>query len=335
MVLENGEGVSYDYLILAAGAAHSYFAHPEWERIAPGLKTVEDALDIRRRSLLAFEEAEWENDEAERRAKLTFVVVGGGPTGVEIAGALKEVAAKSIPREFRFVDTGNARIILAEAGGRLLAGMPQKAGTTALRQLREMGVEVLLETPVTQLREGEVELGGVRLHARNVVWAAGVRGSPIAESLGVPLDGLGRVIVQADLSVPGHPEAFVIGDLAHVDDPRTGAPVPGLAPAAIQEGRYVGKILWAEIGGRASVRGEPYRYWDKGTMATVGRNRAVASFRGWTIGGFPAWIAWSFVHILTLIGFRKRFFVFLSWIWSYFTFTKNARLIVQGNCPED
>jgi NADH:ubiquinone reductase (H+-translocating) len=325
--LADGE-VSYDYLVIAAGATHFYFGHDEWQRFAPGLKTIEDALEIRRRVLLAYEEAEWEDDPTSRQAKLTFVVVGGGPTGVEMAGSLKEIAAQAIPHDFRFIDTTTARVILVEAGARLLAGMTEEAGQEARRQLDKMGVEVRLGHRVTEIREGEVHFGEEHLAAANVIWAAGVRGSPIAQSLGVPLDASGRVLVEPDLSVPGHPEVFVVGDLAYFEDPQTGQAVPGVAPAAIQMGRHVAQVIRAEIMHRDRMpQRARFRYKDKGTMATIGRNRAVATIRGYNLSGFFAWLVWCFVHIWSLVEFRKRVFVFFFWLWSYFSFTKNARLI--------
>ncbi len=316
----------YDYLLLATGATHSYFGHQQWQKLAPGLKTIDDALEIRRRVLLAYEEAEWEGDDESRRAKLTFVVIGGGPTGVEMAGALKEIAARSVPRDFRFIDTTTARVILIEAGERLLGGMPEELGRQARRDLQEMGVQVRTGSRVTEIRPGEVLLGDERLPAENVIWAAGVCGSPVAQTLGVPLDDKGRVQVQTDLSVPGHPEVFVIGDLASLTDGATGALIPGVAPAAIQMGRHVARIIAREAGGDQGPR-PPFRYHDKGTMATIGRNRAVASVKGRNFSGSFAWLLWCVVHIWSLIGFRRRMFVMLAWLWSYLSFTKTARLI--------
>ena len=325
--LAKGE-IAYDYLVLAAGSTHSYFGHDEWGRFAPGLKTIEDALEIRRRVLLAYEEAEWETDETARQAKLTFVVVGGGPTGVELAGALKEIAAHAIPRDFRFIDTTTARVILVEGGRRLLCGMPEESGAAAQRQLEQMGVEVRLGHRVTDIRQGEVRLGEEILPAANVIWAAGVRGAPLAQGLGVELDGSGRVQVNPDLSIPGYPEVFVAGDLAQVLDRKTGKAVPGVAPAAIQMGLHAARIIRSKIetGVRAPERA-PFEYRDKGTMATVGRHRAVASVRGFNVSGFIAWLLWSLVHVWSLLGFRKRVFVFFSWLWSYFLYSPKARLI--------
>lgn len=321
--------IAYDYLVLATGVRDSYFGHDEWAQMAPGLKSIDDALEIRRRVLLAYEEAEWEADDAARQAKLTFVVVGGGPTGVEMAGALKEIAAQAIPHDFRHIDTTTARVILMEGGSRLLAAMPENLSRKAQEDLEEMGVQVRLGSFVTQLRPGVVVVGDEELPAENIIWAAGVRGSEVAESLGVELDAAGRVIVGPDLSIPGHPEVFVVGDLACVIDQKTGRPVPGVAPAATQMGRYVAARIGQEIKSGSAAR-PPFRYHDKGAMATIGRNRAVAAIRGRTFSGRLAWWLWSLVHLFPLVDFRSRFSVALSWAWSYFSFAKNVRLIT-GN----
>lgn len=322
------QNIEYDYLVLAVGATHSYFSHETWPNFAPGLKTVEDALNIRNRVLLAYEEAEWETDHEARRAKLTFVVVGGGPTGVELAGALKEIAAHAIPRDFRFIDTTTARVILIEAGSRLLPAMPEESSMSAQRQLERMGVEVRVNCPVTDFREGEVELGTEVLPAANIIWAAGVRGAPLAQTLGIPLDKAGRVPVSPDLSLPDYPEVFVAGDLAHAVDPLSEQPVPGVAPAAIQMGQHVAKIIRSEIeAGENRSERDPFHYRDKGTMATIGRYRAVASVKGVKARGLIAWLLWSLVHIWSLIGFRNRVFVFFSWFWSYFIYSPKARII--------
>ncbi len=320
--------IPYDYLVLANGATHSYFGHDDWANHAPGLKSVDDALEIRRRVLLAYEAAEWEADDAARQAKLTFVVIGGGPTGVELAGALKEIAAKTIPRDFRHIDTTTAQVLLVEAGPRLLPALPEKLGKRAQRDLETMGVQVRLNSFVTDIREGEVFIGDERLPAENVIWAAGVRGSDVAANLGCELDRQGRVKVAADLSVPGHPEVFAIGDLAHAIDPKTGAPIPGVAPAAMQMGHYVSTLIRNEIkSGQNTDHRKPFLYHDKGSMATIGRNQAVAHVAGRQFGGFPAWALWGVVHILPLIGFRNKLSVVFSWVWSYFSLSKNARLI--------
>jgi len=323
-----GGAIAYDYLVLATGAAHSYFGHDDWATLAPGLKTVDDALEIRRRVLLAYEAAEWEADTAARQAKLTFVVVGGGPTGVELAGALKEIAAQTIPRDFRHIDTTTAQVILVEANDRLLAALPEPLGRRALRDLQQMGVQVRLNNRVTEVCEGAVRIGAERLPAENIIWAAGVRGSEVTESLGVELDPQGRVKVNGDLSLPSHPEVFVIGDLALVIDSKTGQPVPGVAPAAIQMGKHAARTIRAEVtSGEQPLPKRIFRYRDKGGMATIGRNRAVAYIAGRHFGGFGAWLIWSLVHIIPLIDFRSRLSVIFSWAWSYFSVSQNVRLI--------
>lgn len=316
--------VSYDYLVLATGATHSYFGRDDWAQLAPGLKTVDDALEIRRRVLLAYEAAEWEADDAARQAKLTFVVVGGGPTGVELAGALKEIAAQTIPKDFRNIDTTTAQVILIEAADRLLAALPEKLGQRALQDLQQMGVQVRLNSLVTDVREGAVSIGAEQLPAENIIWAAGVRGSEVAETLGVKLDRQGRVPVAADLSLPGFPEVFVVGDLAQVINEKTAQPVPGVAPAAIQMGQHVAAVISKSLAGKAR---KPFIYRDKGGMATIGRNRAVATIAGRNFSGFFAWMIWSLVHIIPLIDFRSKLSVIFSWFWSYLSLNKSARLI--------
>ena len=320
--------VAYDYLVLATGVTHSYFGHDDWAVCAPGLKTIEDALEIRRRVLLAYETAEWEADADARQAELTFVVIGGGPTGVELAGALKEIACDTIPRDFRHIDTTAAQIILIEAGPRLLTAMPEKLGLRAQRDLEQMGVEVRLNSMVTKIKEGAVFIGDEELSADNIIWAAGVRGSEVATGLGCQLDPQGRVVVQSDLSIPDHPEVFVVGDLTHLPDPKTGQPIPGVAPAAIQMGKHVATLIRQNLANdnETSPRAA-FRYRDKGSMATIGRNRAVAYVGGRQFGGLLAWACWGVVHIIPLIGFRNKLSVVTSWLWSYFSFGKNARLI--------
>jgi len=323
-----GNRVPYDYLVLAIGAQDSYFGHDQWSQLAPGLKTVDDALEIRRRVLLAYEEAEWEADDESRRAKLTFVVVGGGPTGVEMAGALKEIAAETIPKDFRHIDTTTARVILIEGSDRLLGAMPSQLGKKAQQGLEGMGVEVRLNSFVTDLSEGTVAIGDEELPAENIIWAAGVRGSQIAEKLGVELDRAGRVVVTPDLSIPGHPEVFVIGDLAHVIDPRTNQIVAGVAPAAMQMGKFVAGLIRRESTMDTVEKARPaFHYHDKGSMATVGRNKAVASIKGRSFSGLPAWLLWCLVHLIPLVDFRSRLSVMFSWTWSYLSYSKNARLI--------
>jgi NADH:quinone reductase (non-electrogenic) len=322
-----GARVDYDYLVLATGATHSYFGHDDWAALAPGLKTVDDALEIRRRVLLSYEAAEWEADEKARQAKLTFVVVGGGPTGVELAGALKEIASQTIPKDFRNIDTTTTRIILVEAADRLLAALPEKLSQKALRDLELMGVEIRLNSLVTDIQTGFVCIGDEQLPAENIIWAAGVRGSKVAEKLGVELDRQGRVKTCEDLSVPGHDSVFVVGDLACVIDKKTSLPVPGVAPAAIQMGRYVAGLITEESSSSSEKPRKVFIYRDKGGMATIGRNRAVAAVGGFNVSGFPAWLIWSLVHIIPLIDFRSKMMVILTWLWSYFSLSKSARLI--------
>jgi NADH dehydrogenase len=324
VVLDEDAGrLPYDYLILAAGANHAYFGHDEWAPNAPGLKTLEDALDIRRRILTSFEEAEREPDPARRKALMTFVVVGGGPTGVEMAGAIAEIARFSLARDFRHIDTRDAKVILIEAGTQLLGAFPDRLSRHALRDLERLGVEVRFGKPVTAIAPDAVTIGDETVHANTIVWAAGVQASPLARSLGVELDRAGRVLVNPDLSVPGYPEIFVIGDMASLKDPR-GRPFPGVAQVAMQQG------TWAAANIVRAIEGKParaFRYRDLGNMATIGRNSAVADIRGLRLTGFVAWLAWAVVHILNLIGFRNRVLVALQWLWDYLTLQRGARLI--------
>lgn len=322
VVLLDGE-IGYDYLILAAGARHSYFGHPEWETLAPGLKTLDDALDIRGRILLAFEKAERETDPAKRAQLLTFVVVGGGPTGVELAGAIGEIACKVMARDFRTIDTRETRTILVEAGPRILPAFPAELSERAERSLERLCVEVRTTEAVTRLEPGAVWLGSDRVASATVLWAAGVAPSPLARSLGVPLDRAGRVVVNADLTIPGHPEVCVIGDLAACTDP-SGKPLPGLAPVAIQQGEHAARTIRSALRGVAPA---PFRYRDKGTMATIGRAAAVVDLGRLRFSGYPAWLVWCFIHILWLIGFRNRFVVLIEWAWAYVRFARSARLI--------
>jgi NADH:ubiquinone reductase (H+-translocating) len=313
----------YDYLILAAGAHHAYFGHDEWEPNAPGLKTLEDALDIRRRILTSFEEADREPDPAQRKALMTFVVVGGGPTGVEMAGAIAEIARFSLARDFRHIDTRDARVILIEASTELLAAFPDRLSRHALQDLERLGVDVRFGKPVTAIAPDAVTVGDEIIPANTIIWAAGVQASPLGRSLGVELDRAGRVLINPDLSVPGHPEIFVIGDLASLNDAR-GRPLPGVAQVAMQQG------AWAAANILRAIEGKParaFRYRDLGNMATIGRNSAVADIRGLRLTGFVAWLAWALVHIMNLIGFRNRVLVGLQWLWSYLTFQRGARLI--------
>jgi NADH dehydrogenase len=328
VVLRDGE-LAYDYLIVAAGASHSYFGHPEWEPLAPGLKTLDDALRIRGRILLAFERAERESDPARRRALLTFVVVGGGPTGVELAGAIGEIACQVMARDFRTIDTREAQTVLVEAGPRILPAFPATLSEKAERSLERLCVEVRTGAGVTRLEPGAVWIGGERVASETVLWAAGVAPSPVARSLGVPLDRAGRVVVNADLTIPGHPEVFVIGDLAACAG-ADGKPLPGLAPVAIQQGEHAARAVVAAI--RSAAR-RPFRYRDRGTMATIGRAAAVVNLGRLRFSGYPAWLLWCFIHILWLIGFRNRFLVMIEWAWAYLRFERSARLITRAPDP--
>lgn len=326
--------IGFDFLVLAAGATHSYFSNDQWAPFAPGLKTIDDATEIRRRFLLAFEAAELERDPDARQAALTFVVVGAGPTGVELAGALSEIAHEAIPHDFKMVDTTTARVVLVELKDRVLPAMDERCSADAHRALEELGVEVMVGTEVTAIDEGGVTMGDDRIAADNVFWAAGVQASPLGRSLGVELDRAGRVKVEPDLTVPGHARIFVIGDQAHAVDPETGAMVPGLAQGAIQGGRYVAGVIAAEAeaaaAGRSAPEREPFRYRDKGTLATIGRNKAVADIRGLKMRGFVAWFLWVVVHVMFLVSFRNRIAVMSGWVWSYLFYDRGARLIT-GN----
>ncbi|HEV2405427.1 MAG TPA: NAD(P)/FAD-dependent oxidoreductase [Ktedonobacterales bacterium] len=318
--------IPYDYLVLATGAGQSYFGHDEWEPFAPGLKSIEDATELRRKILLAFEaaEAEMATDPQKAQARLTFVIVGGGPTGVELAGTIAEVARKSLVRDFRHINPASARILLVEAMPRLLATFPPSLAKRVERKLGKLGVEVRTNTRVTNIDDGGVYLDGKRLAAQTVVWAAGVRASPAGAWLGTETDRAGRVLVNGDLSVPGHPEVFVIGDTATVTTART--PLPGIAPVALQEGHYVAEAIQARIAGKPVA---PFHYFDKGTLATVGRAYAIADIRGLLLSGFFAWLTWMAVHIFFLIGFRNRILVMFQWAWAYLTYQRGARLITN------
>ena len=322
VILADGE-LTYDFLIVACGATHAYFGHDEWRPIAPGLKTIDDALEMRRRVLLAFERAERERDARRRRAMLTFVVIGGGPTGVELAGALAEISRQSLTRDFRHIDPGSARIVLVEAGPALLSAFPAHLQAAARRDLERLGVEVLTGAPVTAVAAGAVRAGDQTIMGDTVLWAAGVAASPLGSTIGAPLDRAGRVRVQPDLTIPGHSEVFVIGDLASFDGP-DGKPLPGVAQVAIQMGRHAARNV------DRARRGQPHRpfvYRNLGNMATIGRASAVADFESFTMQGLPAWLAWLFVHILNLIGFRNRIVVLIQWAWAYITFQRGIRLI--------
>jgi len=327
VILEKGE-LDYDYLVLALGGQTGYFGHPEWEQFAPGLKTLDDALRIRSQILLAFEKAENETDPAERDRLMTIVVVGGGPTGVELAGAFAELARTVLNHDFRHIDPSKAHIILIEGSPSVLSHLPPALSASAQRQLQKLGVQIRNNIHVKDIRAGEVELAnGEVIRAGTVIWAAGVSATPLTKKLGVELDKAGRVKVNPDLSLPGHPEIFAIGDMALVkgDD---GKPVPGVSPAAMQMGKHVAKLIEAEINSRvrASVR-PAFKYWDKGTMATIGRSAAVAWIGRFKFSGLPAWLAWLFIHLIFLIGFRNRIAVLFQWAYSYFSYKRSARII--------
>ena len=322
VVLADGE-VPYDYLILATGATHSYFGHDAWARHAPGLKSIEDALEIRRRLFVAFERAEREADAAARNVWLTFLVVGGGPTGVELAGTLAEIARHTLAREFRRIDPSQARVVLVEGADRVLPPYPPGLSQRARQQLEGLGVEVRTSALVTGVDEGGVWLGAERLAARTVLWAAGVAASPLGRSLGAAVDRVGRVKVEKDLTLAGRPEVFVVGDLAVVE--QEGRPVPGVAPAAMQMGRHAGRNIRRALAGQPLL---PFRYIDKGSLATIGRRAAVADFGRVRLWGFPAWMAWLGIHIFFLIGFRNRLVVLLDWAMAYVSYQRSARLIL-------
>ena len=334
VMLEEGE-IGYDYLIVAAGASHAYFGHDDWEPFAPGLKTVEDALEIRRRVLLAFELAEREaadskgNDE-KGQVELNFVVVGGGPTGVELAGTLAEISHQVLTNEFHSIDPKRTRITLLEGGPRVLPAYPEDLSRSAEEQLRQLGVQVQTSAMVTCVEPGFVHVGETKLPATVILWAAGVAASPLGKSLGAPVDRAGRVLVNPDLTIPGHPEVFVVGDLAALKDEH-GKWLPGVAPVAIQEGKATAQNIVNDL------RGKPRKnchYWNKGSLATIGRAAAVADFGKIHISGFLAWLSWLSIHIFFLIGFRNRIIVLIQWAWSYLTYERGARLITgDKNLP--
>ncbi|MFZ0815996.1 MAG: NAD(P)/FAD-dependent oxidoreductase [Candidatus Sulfotelmatobacter sp.] len=336
VVKASNEEISYDSLIIAAGASHAYFGHEEWETLAPGLKTIEDALEIRRRVLLAFELAErrafaGEPADSLNADPLNFVVVGAGPTGVELAGTLAEICRHALAHDFRSIDPARTRIHLIEGGPRVLPAYPEDLSRSALQQLQKLGVEVITSAVVTRVEPGVIYMGEKRMNAAVILWAAGVAASPLGKRLGVPVDRAGRVLVKPDLSIPGHPEVFVIGDLAALND-ESGKLLPGVAPVAILEGRYVAKVIRKSVESAGASGGEPaphkaFHYFDKGSLATIGRAAAIAQFGKIHISGFMAWLAWLFIHIMFLIGFRNRVLVMIQWAWSYFTYERGARLI--------
>ncbi len=322
--------VPYDYLIVATGARQSYFGRDDWAPLAPGLKSLEDAIELRKRILLAFERAEFEGDPDERRRLLTFVVIGGGPTGVETAGAIAELARKALAMDFRSIDPSCARIVLVEAGPRLLSVFPERLARHASHALDALGVEALVGRKITQIVDGGVTLGDEFIATRSVVWAAGVASSPAAAWTGCETDGAGRALVRRDLTAPGHSEIFVLGDCAHAAND-SGAPLPGLAPVAKQQGIYAAHVISNELKGRRSRK--PFRYKPVGTMATIGRHSAIADFGHVRLVGFVGWLTWSAAHIYFLIGFRNRVAVAFDWAWSYLTFERGARLITGPIAP--
>ena len=323
VALEDGSVLAYDALIVAAGATHSYFGHDAWARFAPGLKTLDDAMEIRGRILFAYERAERATDPVEQRRLLTFVVVGGGATGVELAGTLAEIARHTLRDEFRRIDSRDARVVLVEGTDRVLPTYPPELSEKARRQLDRLGVQVCTNAMVTAIDADGVRFGGVRMAAGTVVWAAGIAASPLGRALGVPLDRAGRVAVAPDLSIPGHPEVFVIGDLATVTS--DGKPVPGIAPAAKQMGRCAARNILARLRGAPA---QAFRYRDYGSLATIGRHAGIAVIGPFKFWGLPAWLFWLFIHIYFLIGFRNRLMVLADWAWSYMTFARNARIVM-------
>ena len=332
-VIAEGRRVPFDYLILATGAQHAYFGHGEWAAFAPGLKTIDDATYIRRRILLAFEKAETEADPAERAGLLNFVIVGGGPTGVEMAGAIAELANRALAKDFRSIDPRSARVILVEAAPRLLTPFDPSLSEAAKRSLEQLGVQVRLSTAVTALDAEGVSMGAERIEARTVVWAAGVMASPAGLWLGAETDRAGRAKVAPDLSVAGHPDIFVAGDTAAAMD-EAGNPLPGVAPVAKQQGQYIAELLIARHNGKSVP---PFRYRDFGSLATIGRKRAIVQMGRFKLKGFIAWLLWSVAHIYFLIGFRNRFVVATNWLWNYVTFQRGTRLItgLEGARMED
>jgi NADH:ubiquinone reductase (H+-translocating) len=318
--------IPYDFLILATGARHSYFGHNEWEKLAPGLKSLEDAIELRRRLLMAFEYAEKITDEAARKTAMTFVIIGGGPTGVEMAGAIAEIARYTLAKDFRHIDPSQARVILIEGEPRLLAGFPEDLSASAMKQLVDLGVEVRTSVRATNLTETGLQVGDEFIPCRVKIWAAGNNASFVGKTLGVPIDRVGRVMVNDDLTIPGHPEVQVIGDLANFSH-QTGQPLPGVSPVAMQQGRHAARNILRMTKNREPQR---FRYWDKGSMATIGRNKAVADLNFVHLSGLPAWLVWLFVHIIFLVGFRNRLAVLFQWAWAYFTFNAGARLITRN-----
>lgn len=325
--IDTGEAeVAYDYLIVATGSRHSYFGKDEWEKLAPGLKSLEDAVEIRRRLLLAFEFADRTTDEEARQAAMTFAIIGGGPTGVEMAGAIAEIARETLAKDFHHINPSNARVILIEGDERVLSGFPEDLSASALRQLQQLGVEVITGVHAKNLTEAGLEVNEKFIPCRVKIWAAGNTASSLGKALGVPVDRVGRVLVNNDLTIPDHPEVQVIGDLAsfsHQGDKL----LPGVSPVAMQQGRHAARNILAMVEG---LKPQRFWYWDKGSMATIGRNKAVADLNIVHFSGLLAWLAWLFVHVVFLVGFRNRVAVLLQWAWAYFTFNKGARLITRN-----
>jgi NADH dehydrogenase len=327
-LLMQGGHVQYDYLILAAGATHSYFGHDDWATLAPGLKSIEDATEMRRRILLAFESAEYEGSEEARRAALTFGIVGAGPTGVELAGAIKEIAGYTLPKDYKHIDTRTTRVVIFEGAERVLPPFPPVLSARAQRDLERLGVEIRLKSVVTHITPQGIFVGEEFIPVRNVFWAAGVKANPLGQSLGVPLDRAGRVIVGPDLTIPDHPEVFIAGDMAAANSADTGKPVPGVAQAGIQMGRYAGQVIAHEVAGRSvPTERKAFAYRDRGSMAVIGKAKAVAQIGTFELGGFLAWLLWGGIHITFLIGFRNRLQVLLSWFWNWLLNARDARLI--------
>jgi NADH dehydrogenase len=331
VLLDGGESLTYDYLIVAAGADNSYFGHPEWAPFAPALKTLDDALRVRARMLLAYEVAEREEDPAVRKRMLTSVIVGGGPTGVEMAGAIAEIAHQTLSDEFQSIHTAESRIVLVEAGPSILSTFPEKLRNAGRKSLQKLGVEVREKTAVTRVEHETVWLGDERIEAGTIIWAAGVAASPLGKTLGVPLDRAGRVLVQKDLTIPGHPEVFVVGDLASVTD-ENGHPYPGVAQVAMQQAQQAARNVVRAIDGQSPAE---FHYKNLGTLATIGRNSAIADLGWLRVSGFPAWLLWLFIHIFWLIGFRNRILVLVQWAGAYITYQRSVRLITGNLSRKD
>ncbi len=328
--LKNGRCISFDQLVVATGAQYNYFGHEEWAEFAPGMKSVSDALKVREQLLMSMEEAEQLKDSNKRKSLLTYVIIGGGPTGVEMAGAIAEIAGNGMKHGYHSIKPEDARIYLIEAGPRILNAFPESLGEKAKKMLEKMGVKVLLNTPVINIEKNKVHLKVGSIETPNIIWAAGIKASSLLDSLKVEQDRSGRVLVGSDLSIPKYPDIFIIGDSAHRKD-KKGIPLPALAPVASQQGKFIGKLIAKE--GKRSEKAK-FVYTDKGTMATIGRAKAVADIKGLKFSGFFAWSLWSFIHVLTLIGFRNRTRVFVEWIWNYFTYKRGVRLITdRTKCP--